>query len=92
MFEDLVLDLIANNRKREIIEYSQNFNEYSRYNFLKELGASGLEIIDQVSLEKTSRVVSYMLKNLGKNFLAGKNLTQISLPIYLNDERTMLEL
>ena len=92
MFEDLVLDLISNNRKKEIIEYSQNFNDYSRYNFLKELGASGLEIIDQVSLEKTSRVVSYMLKNLGKNFLSGKNLTQISLPIYLNDERTMLEL
>lgn len=74
------------------ILYKRNYDEYPRFNFMKALGTPGLELIDHLSLEKTDKVVGYMLKNLGKNFLSGKNLTQISLPIYLNDDRTMLEM
>lgn len=74
------------------IKYSTNYDEYVKYNFIKELGGEGLELIDNQALEKTGKVIGYMAKNFGKNFFAGKNITQISLPIYINDERSALEM
>lgn len=92
MYGNILIDLFKETKQDKYIRYNKNYDEYSRFNFIKELGSSGLEIIDQYSIEKMNKLIGYMIKNLGKNFLSGKNLTQISLPIYVNDERTMLEM
>lgn len=78
--------------KTKEITYKVNYDEYVKYNYIKELGGDGLELIDNQALEKTGKVIGYMAKNFGKNFFAGKNITQIALPIYINDERSSLEM
>ena len=92
IYGTILEDILKIERENKFILYKRNYDEYPIFNFMKALGTPGLELIDHVSIEKTDKVVGYMLKNLGKNILSGKNLTQISLPIYLNDERTMLEM
>ncbi len=92
IYGDVMVDLFNQVKNSKTIEYKKNYDEYSKFNFIKGLGESGLELIDSYALERADKVVGYMIKNLGKNFLSGKNLTQISLPIYINDERTMLEM
>lgn len=92
IYGDVMVDLLKQVKNSKTIEYKKNYDDYSKFNFIKGLGESGLELIDNYALERADKVVGYMIKNLGKNFLSGKNLTQIALPIYINDERTMLEM
>ena len=85
-------ELVKKVKNEKHVKYRRNYTEYSKFNFIKAIGADGLELIDNYSNEKTDKVIGFMLKTLGKNFLSGKNLTQISLPIYINDDRTFLEM
>jgi hypothetical protein len=58
---------------------------------MKTYGNEGLEFIDEEVLEKQRSVVSYLLKKIGNNLLSGKSLTGVSLPIYIFDNRSLLE-
>lgn len=92
IFGSLLEELVKKVKNEKHVKYRRNYTEYSKFNFIKAIGADGLELIDNYSNEKTDKVIGFMLKTLGKNFLSGKNLTQISLPIYINDDRTFLEM
>jgi len=92
IFGTLLEELLQKVKEEKIIKYRKNYLEYSKYNFMKALNSSGLELIDHISIERTDKVIGFMLRSLGKNFLAGKNLSTIALPIYLNDDRTMLDM
>lgn len=91
IYGDVLKKLLEEAKNTNEIKFKCNFEEYVKYNFIKELGADGLELIDNQALEKTGKVIGYMIKNLGKNFFTGKNITQVSLPVYINDERSQLE-
>ena len=79
-------------KSRKIFKYNINYEEYCKFNYMKEPGDSGLELIDKVNLDLANKVVSTLLKTLGKNFLAGRDLTTITTPIFINDERSIMEL
>lgn len=79
------------NAKTEI-KYRVNYDEYCKFNYMKEPGGQGLELIDKESIDRSSKVVNFMIKSLGKTFLSGREITSIALPVSINDERTMLEL
>lgn len=84
-------DLLTKEIARSEVLYKVNYDEYSRFNYIKEPGGEGMELIDKKCLDKYDKVVSFMLKSIGKNFLAGRDLTKSALPIFINDERTMLD-
>jgi hypothetical protein len=58
---------------------------------MKGYGTEGLEFIDQETLNKQRGIISYMLKKVGTNLLSGKSIMNVSLPIYIFDQRSMLE-
>jgi hypothetical protein len=58
---------------------------------MKTYGTEGLEFIDQETLKKQRGVFSYMVKKVGANLLTGKSIMNVSLPIYIFDPRSVLE-
>lgn len=58
---------------------------------MKTYGTEGLEFIDQETLKKQRGVFSYMVKKVGANLLSGKSIMNVSLPIYIFDPRSVLE-
>ena len=91
VFGNVLEELIKKEKESKECNYRVDYTEYSKFNFTKEPGGTGLELIDKESLDRSSRVINFMLKSLGKNFFSGKELTHTSLPVFINDERSMLE-
>ena len=58
---------------------------------MKTYGTEGLEFIDQETLKKQRGVFTYMVKKVGANLLTGKSIMNVSLPIYIFDPRSVLE-
>ncbi len=59
--------------------------------YVKQIGASGMEFINQEIIEKQRNVMSYMFKTVGRNIIEGKSIMNVSLPINLSDYRTQCE-
>ena len=51
----------------------------------------GLRFVNQKKLEIQKEVLTYMLKKVGTNLLAGKSLISISLPVNIFEKRSNLE-
>jgi hypothetical protein len=62
-----------------------------KINFIKQPGESGLEWINQEEIKKQRSIISYLLSKVGGNLLTGKSIMNVSLPIYIFDERSLLE-
>lgn len=92
IFGNLIEELKSEEIAKTLIKYRINYEEYCKFNYMKEPGGEGLELIDKESIDKTNKVLNFMIKSLGKTFLAGREITSIALPVNINDERTMLEL
>jgi hypothetical protein len=58
---------------------------------MKAYETEGLEFIDQETLKKQRNVLTYMVKKIGTNLLSGKSIMNVSLPIYIFDPRSVLE-
>ena len=92
IFGTLLGELLQKVKENKIIKYRRNYLDYSKFNFMKAMDTPGLELIDHISIQRTDKVISFMLGSLGKTFLAGKNMSTIALPIFINDDRTMLDM
>lgn len=91
IFGETLEKLIQKEKKLKIIKYKIKYHEYAKFNYVKEPGGIGLELIDKAAIEASDKVMGSMIKTLGKNILNGKELTSIALPIFINDERSMIE-
>ena len=91
IFGETLENLLKIEKESELITYRVKYHEYVKFNYVKEPGGDGLELIDKAAIDASDRVVGSMLKTLGKNILNGKELTSIALPIFINDERSVLE-
>ena len=60
-------------------------------NFIRQQGENGIEWIDQEKINKQRNVISYLVSKVGMNILSGKSIMNISLPINIFDERSLLE-
>ena len=69
------------------IAYEKNIDKH----FIKQVGAVGLEFINQEQLKKQRNILSYMIKTIGSNFLTGKSIMNVSFPINICDYRSSLE-
>lgn len=58
----------------------------------KKIGADGLIFKDLNVIEKQRSVAGYLIKNIGLNFIKGKSIMNVSLPINIFDQRSILEL
>ena len=60
-------------------------------NFIRQQGENGVEWIDQEKINKQRNVISYLVSKVGMNILSGNSIMNISLPINIFDERSLLE-
>ena len=73
------------------MNYKIKYEDQIKLNFIKQTGQEGLEFIDAEILTKQRSVITYLVKNIGSNLLQGKSIMNVSLPIYIFDERTLLD-
>lgn len=92
IYGNIYKELLAKERQAREITYEEKYEDFTKFNYIKELGGDGMEMINQQILENQNRVFSYMVSQLGKNFMKGKNLLRIPMPLYVNDKRTALQL
>lgn len=62
-------------------------NEYE-----KKFGSDGMIFRNINVIEKQRAVAGYLIKNIGLNIIKGKSIMNVSLPINIFDERSLLEL
>ena len=91
IFGDYLKELHKKTLENKYVLYKRNYDEYTKFNFMKALGKPGLELIDHNLISRLDKVVGYMVKGVGKTVFSGQNLSQVSIPIFINDERSMLE-
>lgn len=91
ILDPFLKDLVNMEKSLKEIIYSVDYDEYAKFNYIKEYGGDGMELIDKRIIDNYNKVVSFLLKGIGKNFLAGRDLTKTALPIIINDTRTMLD-
>ena len=72
--------------------YPTKYENIVTKNFVKQVGASGLEFINYEILNKQRSVLTYMLKTVGANLFSGKSIMNISLPIHISDYKSQTEL
>jgi len=58
---------------------------------MKTHGAIGVEFINQEVIIKHKSVITYLIKKIGSNILSGKSIMNVSLPIFIFDQRSLLE-
>lgn len=91
MYTSLVNELIKKEKSEQVITYNLDYDNFLIKNFIKTYNTPGLEYIDQESIKKQRSVFSYLLKKIGANVLSGKGIMNVSLPIYIFDQRSLLE-
>ena len=60
-------------------------------NYIKEIGADGIENIDHEEIKTQRIMVTKMIKIIGTQIIQGKPLIDITFPIEHDDPRTILE-
>ena len=90
-YSAFVKELLEEEKNKKEITYKKNYDQYCKFNYMKELGGDGLELIDNKTLEALKSVAAYMVKTAGKGFFNGSSIMRTPLPVYINDERTTLE-
>ena len=73
------------------MEYQTKYEDLIDINFIKQPGDFGLELVSQEILKNQSDVIGYMVSKFGSNILQGKSIMNISLPIYIFDEKSVLD-
>ncbi len=74
-----------------VIKYNHKYSEHIRTHYVLKPGSKGLEFTDQECIQKQSGIVTELISKLGKNILQGKGIMNVSLPIRIFDERSLLE-
>jgi len=78
-------------KEDENIAYSMKYENHCTSHFIQSPGDSGLTFVDVKTMEKQRGVLRHFLTKLGTNLMSGSGIMNVSLPINIFDERTLLE-
>jgi hypothetical protein len=78
-------------QENEIIPYNMKYHEHCGSHFIQAAGDTFLKFIEQRTIEKQRGVLKHLLSKMGANFLSGSGIMNVSLPINIFDERSLLE-
>ena len=88
---DLSSGILYKEKQKKLITYNLNYENMILVDYIKNLGAKGVEFINHEVIKKHRSIISYMIKKIGANLLSGKSIMNVSLPIYIFDHRSLLE-
>ena len=85
------------NEKDEInpnkeMTYNKDYPNLVDTKYEKNLKYEGLLLQDPAIAERHKKVISWLIKKIGSNLIKGQSVMNISLPVYIFDGRTMLEI
>lgn len=78
-------------KEDEIISYNMDYKAHALTMFKMNQGDTGLMFTDKEIIKKQKGVLQYMLKRIGSSLLNGSGIMNVSLPIRIFDERSLLE-
>ena len=78
-------------KENDPIVYNKNYNEHIVKFFKFKQGDTALTYTDEEAIKKQRGILQYILKRIGTNLLSGTGIMNISLPIRIFDERSLLE-
>lgn len=80
-----------NFKEDDLIVYNKDYNQHIKKYFKFKQGDSALIYTDEEAINKQRGILQYILKRIGTNLLSGTGIMNISLPIRIFDERSLLE-
>jgi hypothetical protein len=78
-------------KEGKIIPYKHKYHEHILTQYMMAQGDSALKFIDQDCIEKQKGIIKDIITKLGKNILTGNGIMNVSLPIRIFDQRSLLE-
>lgn len=75
----------------DLIQYTMDYHTHALSQFVKAPGENSLKFTDQDITEKQRGVIKHILSKVGANILSGSGIMNVSLPINIFDERSLLE-
>lgn len=73
------------------IEFSYDYENFIYNIYEKNTKDPGLVLINKEIISRQNHVISYLIKRIGGNLLKGKSVMNVSLPVYIFDKRTLLQ-
>ena len=90
-YSDLVEKFLNEEKNKKIITYNLDYDNMIIRDYIKNYGIQGIEFINQETISKHRGVITYIIKKIGSNLLSGKSIMNVSLPIYIFDQKSILE-
>jgi hypothetical protein len=78
-------------KNKQTITYKLDYDNMITRDYIKNYGIEGIEFINQETIRKHRSVITYVIKKIGSNLLSGKSIMNVSLPIYIFDQKSLLE-
>jgi hypothetical protein len=78
-------------KEDELIPYNMSYHTHVASQFVQSPGDTCLTFVDLKTMEKQRGVLKHFLTKLGSNLLSGSGIMNVSLPINIFDERSLLE-
>ena len=75
---------------KEAVFY-ENYTQWPEVLYVRKPREEGLVLTSTLQIENQKRTMSFLFKKIGKNMLKGQSVMNISLPVYIFDKRTMLQ-
>ena len=71
--------------------YFEDYTHWPEVLYQRKPKEDGLVLISTLQIENQKRVMAWLIKKIGKNMIKGQSVMNISLPVYIFDKRTMLQ-
>lgn len=75
----------------DLIKFKCKYETMAEEFFEKNFTDEGLIYIDYLTIEKQRESISYLVKKIGSHLLKGESVMNISLPVFMFDERSLCE-
>jgi len=85
------LNLQKEINNENVISYKSKYEKMADENFEKNFTDDGLIFIDFETIQKQRDSVTYLVKKVGQHLLKGESIMNISLPVFMFDERSLLQ-
>ena len=78
-------------KENDVIEYKLAYEKHIQEHFIRAIGSSGLKFIEEEITSNQRNVIKHFITKIGSNILSGSSIMNVSLPVNIFDQRSLLE-
>lgn len=91
IIEDELRKPVNSYNECDYVKFKTDYTTVVSLKYERSLKEAGLVYKDTKVLEAQAKVISYIIKKVGSNLFKGESIMNVSLPVTIFDERTLLE-